>query len=1813
MHARNAISGLSTRGRILVAISIVALAGLVPLATIGPMPAPTAAGSKPARPARPRPGPTHVLSWPPPGAAQAAGSQAGQPAAPPNPDDVPLITFASTSSGARVLLSAPAHVALGQTVTIVLKAAGVRNLAGYEGVLRFDSAAAEFDSLSQRSIALAGSGRDVQPLGPVVVPAGVAFGLYSCSIAGCGDGPASARSHPGASGTVTLAKLTLIPTRAGSLTLALGAMRFVDASGRPVQLSLPGSVTVKVGSGGRRYQAPVASALHPSAARAVTSADISGDGLVGPADLNLAAIDWGLARESGKACGPASDPADVNHDGCLDVQDVQLIAARVTRRPAAPPLAGRFGDADAIATFVVNSTGDTGDKTPGDGICLTSAGTCTLRAAISEANLHAGPDVIDFNIPGSGVQTITIGSALPTVTDTTGGLTIDGYSQPGASVNTDPIIDNAVIEIQVTSTNPNTDGLFVSSSNNVIRGVAMYNLHRSIVFQTSSATNNAVTGSFIGTNAAGTFVAPNWISGGNGIIVTQAASYTTVGGSNPADRDVLSGNEANGFSTYNEQTDHNIVQGNLIGLAPNGKDIVSCSGICYGQLSHGVDINTGSSYNIIGGTGPGQRNVISNNRGEGIEFSHSSTTDSNQAIGNYIGTDVTGNGGAANKFGNGLNGIHLEDGTSNDILAYNVIANNALRGDGSEVMGGIGIEGFYTAGISVHDNKIGVGLDGVTPLPNNFFGVDVHFNASWVTVGPNNIIANNPIGVGVSDTTDIDNTITQNSIYNNGSAGTGLAIQLLNHANNSISAPSLSATGVSLTAASGSACAGCTVEAFKASPDPGDAAAGAAGQGKVFLGSVLVPASGAFTVGFNQTLTAGDLVTATMTDPAGNTSQFSPNVAAASLGSPTPPPSPVPTPTPGLTTYAADTFSRSLSDTWGEADQGGAYAGFYCTNDDMNVTGSAATILLPDPHNPELCSKDSTADTNYRGGYLTNVSAQDVDVRFRVATSALASGDNINVGFDVRRVSGFTSYRGQVRLTTGNQVWLQADTVINNTMTPLGSNTRAPGATVSTGGFVWVRGQVSGTNPTTIKLKAWNDGSPEPSTWAYTTTDSTPALQAPGAAGLLGWLSANWSGATPTISFDDFNVTSPISGTVPPPPVANFSATPVAGTLTVNFSNTSTGGTPDTWAWDFGDGTGSSSPSPSHTYPAAGTYQVRLSTTNNGGSSSKTQSITVSQLPGKPVAGFTWSQQSGTLGVQFSDSSTNSPSSWAWNFGDGSSTSTVQNPLHAYAAAGSYTVTLQATNGSGTGTASQTVTVSAPSTAIVSDSFNRSSAAGTWGSAPVGGAYTYVGSQADFSLTGSAGTINLGTAGATRAAYVPVSAQDVDLTYQFNIAKLPTGGGSVYAYGSVRRSATADYRVKARIFGTGAVYLSVSEFSGGTETTIGSEVLVSGLTYVPGQDLKVHAQVSGTNPTTLLARLWPAGASEPGTWLVNRTDSTAALQVAGSVGLRAYSSSTTTNNPITVAFDNLGATPLSVTPPPAPVASFTWKQASGTNTVNFSDTSTNSPTAWSWTFGDGGTSSSQNPAHTYAAAGTYTVTLTASNASGPSVPAASQSVVVTAAPSAYASDTFARTAASGTWGSAQVGGAYSYVGSQSDFSLTGSAGRMNLPTAGANRAAFLAVSAQDVDLTYQFSINALPAGGGSVYTYGTVRHSATADYRAKVRVTGTGAVYLSFSQYSGGTESTLGSEVLVSGLTYVAGTSLNVHAQVSGTSPTTLNARVWASSGSEPSSWQVSRTDSTAGLQVAGAVGLRAYTSAITTNTPISVSFDNFIAAPITQ
>ncbi len=168
-------------------------------------------------------------------------------------------------------------------------------------------------------------------------------------------------------------------------------------------------------------------------------------------------------------------------------------------------------------------------------------------------------------------------------------------------------------------------------------------------------------------------------------------------------------------------------------------------------------------------------------------------------------------------------------------------------------------------------------------------------------------------------------------------------------------------------------------------------------------------------------------------------------------------------------------------------------------------------------------------------------------------------------------------------------------------------------------------------------------------------------------------------------------------------PVANFSSNITGGEapLSVQFNDESTN-TPISWAWDFGDGSTSNEQNPPHTYETLGTYTVKLTSSNYGGSNAttKTDYITVTSTESAPVANFTTDPNSGRvpLTVHFTDTSAGSVSSWRWNFGDGG-TSTEQNPTHTYVTRGSNNVNLTATGPGGSNTATLPVTISAPLTA----------------------------------------------------------------------------------------------------------------------------------------------------------------------------------------------------------------------------------------------------------------------------------------------------------------------------------------------------------------------------------------------------------------------------------------------------------------------------------------------------------------------------------
>ncbi|SEI02395.1 MULTISPECIES: PKD domain-containing protein [unclassified Leifsonia] len=375
------------------------------------------------------------------------------------------------------------------------------------------------------------------------------------------------------------------------------------------------------------------------------------------------------------------------------------------------------------------------------------------------------------------------------------------------------------------------------------------------------------------------------------------------------------------------------------------------------------------------------------------------------------------------------------------------------------------------------------------------------------------------------------------------------------------------------------------------------------------------------------------------------------------------------------------------------------------------------------------------------------------------------------------------------------------------------------------------------------------------------------------------------------------------------PPVASFTSS--VSNLTASFDASASSdpdGTVASYAWDFGDGTTGTGVNPTHTYGSAGTFTVTLTVTDNQGlAGTPAQNPVTTTLPPNqpPVASFTASTNGLTVSVDGTGSSDpdGTIAGYAWDFGDGA-TATTATASHAYASGGTYTVTLTVTdNRGGTNAATKPVTVTAPPpAAIASDTFERTSASG-WGSADLGGAWTGAGSATAYSVGGGTGQI-VGAAGSTKTQLLnTVSSSNTDTTVQFTTDRTSTGGG-IFVSALGRVVGTSEY--SARVWFQSSNLVQLQLLQGSTALQL---VNISGLTYAPGTQYQVRVQVFGTSPTTIRARVWKVGATEPATWQASVTDSTAALQAAGAVGLRAYLSGTATDVPLTTKFDNFVVTP----------------------------------------------------------------------------------------------------------------------------------------------------------------------------------------------------------------------------------------------------------------------------------------------------------------
>jgi len=470
----------------------------------------------------------------------------------------------------------------------------------------------------------------------------------------------------------------------------------------------------------------------------------------------------------------------------------------------------------SAATYVVTS--------------VNNSGAGSLRQAILDANANPGADLINFNIPGAGGHPIFLKTLLPVITDP---VTIDGYSQPGATPNTATMADNATLLIELTGTDPfffnAGDALVITAGSSTVKGLIINGFtnagNSACGIRIMSKGGNVISGNFIGTNASGFSAIPNTLG-----IYMEDSPNNTIGGNTPGSRNVISGNVFSGVKIVSAGSMGNRVIGNFIGTNRNGTAAVpnrdgvdiekmgtgssnthvggtlpgegnlisgnlsvgittfggvtdltiqgnligtDVSGkVALGNGAHGIGIGSTGSLTVIGGSSAGARNIISGNKYYGVVVDHDASL---VVQGNYIGTDITGKVAV----GNAGTGLVLYS-------SYNTVGGSGA-GEGNVISGngdaGVYISGSITTGTTgsynfVLGNLIGIGADGTTPLGNKTIGVWI-----YTSTGTNNVIggqgtARNSIAfngaAGVDVASGTANLISGNSITANG----GLGIEL---------------------------------------------------------------------------------------------------------------------------------------------------------------------------------------------------------------------------------------------------------------------------------------------------------------------------------------------------------------------------------------------------------------------------------------------------------------------------------------------------------------------------------------------------------------------------------------------------------------------------------------------------------------------------------------------------------------------------------------------------------------------------------------------------------------------------------------------------------------------------------------------------------------------------------------------------------------------------------------------------------------------------------------------------------------------------
>ena len=208
------------------------------------------------------------------------------------------------------------------------------------------------------------------------------------------------------------------------------------------------------------------------------------------------------------------------------------------------------------------------------------------------------------------------------------------------------------------------------------------------------------------------------------------------------------------------------------------------------------------------------------------------------------------------------------------------------------------------------------------------------------------------------------------------------------------------------------------------------------------------------------------------------------------------------------TVLAADEFERTSASGWGTADVGGTWS----TVSGSSVGGGVGLMSL--------------MNSQTRATTLSGTLPSGTDARVSVSIDKVANGGGAHVNIAPRKTAA-GEYRAKLRFSATGVVNVGVARLVGTTET-LVANRVLTGYTHTAGATLDVRVRTVSTGPsTTLQVKVWPHGQPEPVDWYVTATDSDPGLQGTGQLAITTYVSGTATNGPIGIGFDHLGVVAP--------------------------------------------------------------------------------------------------------------------------------------------------------------------------------------------------------------------------------------------------------------------------------------------------------------------------------------------------------------------------------------------------------------------------------------------------------------------------------------------------------------------------------------------------------------------------------------------------------------------------------------------------------------------------------------------------------------